>query len=87
MPIIKAKKKSLVQSKKRKVFNDRRRNDMKKTVKEITELVGEGKHDEAKKLLPTAYKAIDKAVKRGVLKPNTAARKKSRISRITKVVK
>ena len=32
------------------------------------------------KLLPSAYKAIDKAMKRGVIKKNTAARKKSRLA-------
>ncbi|MBI4088584.1 30S ribosomal protein S20 [Candidatus Kaiserbacteria bacterium] len=32
---------------------------------------------EAEKLLPAAYQAIDKAQKRGVVKRNTAARKKS----------
>ena len=31
-------------------------------------------------MLPTAYKAIDKAMKRGVIKKNTAARKKSRLA-------
>lgn len=34
---------------------------------------------EAEKLLPRAYKVIDKAAKRGVLKANTAARKKARL--------
>ena len=31
--------------------------------------------------LPKAYQAIDKAVKRGVIKKNTAARMKSRLSK------
>jgi ribosomal protein S20 len=34
--------------------------------------------------MPTAYKAIDKAAKRGVIKPNTAARKKSRLAALIK---
>ncbi len=34
----------------------------------------------ATKILPTAYKAIDKAMKIGVIKKNTAARKKSRLA-------
>ncbi len=37
--------------------------------------------EEAKKLLPQVYKLLDKAVKGGLIKKNTAARKKSRISR------
>ena len=39
---------------------------------------------EAKKLLPSAYSVIDKAAKRGVIKKNTASRKKARLSKITK---
>lgn len=84
MPIIKSKKKSVKQTISRKLFNDKRRGEMRGVIKEITELVGEDKFDEAKQLIPKAYKTIDKAKKRGVIKPNNAARKKSRISRITK---
>lgn len=37
--------------------------------------------DEAKKLLPEIYKALDKGAKEGVIKKNTASRKKSRIAK------
>ena len=37
------------------------------------------KKEEAKKLIPALYKAIDKAAKRGVIKKRTASRKKSRL--------
>jgi small subunit ribosomal protein S20 len=37
------------------------------------------KNDEANKLIPKLQQAIDKANKRGVIKKNTAARKKSRL--------
>lgn len=47
-----------------------------KTLRKLSEA---GKHEEALKLLPGVYKAIDKAAKRGVIKKNTAARKKSRL--------
>ena len=36
------------------------------------------------KELSSAYKAIDKAAKRGVIKKNTAARKKSRVAAFIK---
>jgi ribosomal protein S20 len=36
------------------------------------------------KVLAEAYKAIDKAVKRGLIKKNTAARRKSKLARMTK---
>lgn len=86
MPIIKAQKKSVRQSAKRKVFNDRRRRAMRAVIKSIKELVKGKDAKSANELLPTAYKAIDKAAKRGVIKPNTASRKKSQLSRIIKEV-
>lgn len=71
----------------KRVFNDRRRKTMRKVMKQITDLVRADKMKEAKELLPTAYKAIDKASKRGVIKENTASRKKALMSRMTKVSK
>ena len=84
MPIIKAQKKSVRQSERRRVYNDRRRREMRSKVKELKELVAQKKYKEANELLPLAYKAIDKAVKRGVIKKNTAARKKSQIALLAK---
>lgn len=40
--------------------------------------------DEQTKTLSEAYKAIDKAMKRGVIKKNTAARKKARLAAFLK---
>ena len=37
--------------------------------------------------LAAAYKAIDKALKRGVLKKNTAARRKAKVAKLLKPVK
>ena len=54
---------------------------MKALLKQIRGLIIAKKKEEALKLLPQVYQAIDKAAKRGVLKKNTASRKKSRISR------
>jgi len=45
-------------------------------------LVKEGKTKEAKNLLPKYYKAVDKAAKVGVIKRNTADRKKSRVTKL-----
>jgi small subunit ribosomal protein S20 len=77
-------KKAIRVADRKRVFNDRRRKTMRKIMKEIRDLVRDKKIDEAKKLVPVAYKAIDKASKRGVIKPNTASRKKSLVSRMTK---
>lgn len=71
----------------KRVFNDRRRKTMRKIIKQIADLVRENKIEEAKSLVPTAYKAIDKAAKRGVIENNTASRKKSKLSRMTKTSK
>jgi len=81
MPIIKSAKKALRGSLKKKVFNDRRNKTMKIAVKDIVTLVGSKDKKGAEDKLSTAYKAIDKAAKRGIIKKNTAARKKSRLSK------
>ena len=49
-------------------------------VKDVNKAVVAGDAKKAKELLPLAYKAIDKAAKRGVIKDNTASRKKSRLT-------
>ena len=61
------------------VFNVRRTRVMKSSVKDITEAIAGKSKAEAEKMLPAVYKALDKAAKRGVIKPNTASRKKSRL--------
>lgn len=84
MPITKSAKKALRGSKTKKTRNDRNKKNIKESIKKIEKLLKDKKVAEAKKVLPQAYKAIDKAAKRGVIKKNTAARKKSQLSRITK---
>lgn len=80
MPNIKAAKKSLRTSERRRIENDRRRRAMRKIIKDIKLLISGGKAKEAMEKLPEAYKAIDKASKKGVIKQNTASRKKSRLN-------
>ena len=84
MPITQSAKKALRGSLVKKAMNDRNKKNIKESVKKIEKLVKEKKQAEAKKLLPEAYSVIDKAAKRGVIKKNTASRKKSRLSKITK---
>ncbi|MBI2618280.1 30S ribosomal protein S20 [Candidatus Kaiserbacteria bacterium] len=72
-------KKALRSSLKKRVFNVRRKRAMRDAVKDIGVLIAQKKKKEAEALLPQAYSAIDKAQKRGVMKKNTAARKKSRL--------
>jgi len=74
MPITKQAQKAMRRDARKRVHNLRR----KRTMKEAVKSVQEGKKDD----LAEAYKAIDKATKSGVIKKNTAARKKSRLARI-----
>ena len=83
MPIIQSAKKALRSSARKRVFNLRRARTLKTSVKEVRELAAT-KTQEAQAKLPSAYQAIDKAVKRGLIKNNTAARKKSRLSKLVK---
>jgi len=82
MPITKSAKKALRQSIKKKKFNLKRKEAMKGVVKQIKKLAKEGGSEEAGKMIPAAYKAIDKAAKRGVIKKNAANRKKSRLTKL-----
>ncbi len=79
MAITSSAKRAIRVSARKRVLNIRRSETMKDEMKSLRKLSEAGKHDEALKLLPGVYKAIDKAAKRGVIKKNTAARKKSRL--------
>ncbi len=72
-------KRALRVSARRRVYNLRRIRAMRKVLKQITRLLKQKDIAAAQALVPEAYKAIDKAAKRGVIKKNTAARKKSRL--------
>jgi small subunit ribosomal protein S20 len=79
MAITTSAKKAYRASLKKHVFNQRRKRALADGTKEVMKLVAAGKGAEAEKLLAKAQAAIDKAAKRGVIKPNAAARKKSRL--------
>ena len=80
MPITKSAKKAIRQSESRRIRNLKQKRNLKSLLKKIKALISQKKIEEAKKLLPQAYKFLDKAAKRGLIKKNTASRKKSRIS-------
>ncbi len=87
MPIKKSAKKALRQSKKRRARNLGRKKKIKDLTKEIRNLISQKKIKEAKALLPQIYKILDKAAKVGTIKKNTAARKKSRITKLVNAAK
>ena len=57
------------------------RTDLKKTVKKYLVIVKSKKLDEAKDMLKTVHKKLDKAAKRNIFHKNTAARRKSLYAR------
>ena len=83
MPITQSAKKAVRGSLNKKAYNDRQKRLMKEVIKKIEKLSKTSK-DEAKKLLSSAFAIIDKTAKKGVIKKNNAARKKSRLSRLIK---
>lgn len=74
-------KKAQRAAEKRRVFNARRKKAMRDAVRSVEKMVDAKNVSEAAKLLSGVYQAIDKAAKRGTIKPNTAARMKSRLSK------
>ena len=86
MPLIQSAKKALRSDAKKAVFNDRKKRAMKNAEKAVRDFISHKKSKEAIEALRPAYKAIDKAVKGGVIKKNTASRKKSRLSKSIKKI-
>lgn len=82
MPITKSAKKALRQNARRKARNLVYKKKMRGLIKQVRTLVEEKKTEEAKKLLPQIYKILDKTAKVGIIKKNTAGRKKSRITKL-----
>ncbi len=86
MAITSSAKKAIRSSAKKRVFNLRRKDAMRDTTKAFTKALAARDVAEAEKLLPKVYAAIDKASKRGVIKDNTANRKKSRVAALIRRV-
>ncbi len=81
MAITKSGKKAHRQSLKKAVINVRRRTAMKDTIKNIRDDIANKAKGGALEKLKLAYKTLDKAAKRGVIKKGTANRKKSRLAK------
>lgn len=91
MPITKSAEKALRQNIKRRKINLKLKNAMKDAAGEFNELINKTKEEGEKTSsnaikdmqdkLRLAYKAIDKAAKKKVIKKNAASRKKSRLAK------
>jgi small subunit ribosomal protein S20 len=75
-------KKRLKQSKKAQARNRANKTRLKSELKKVRNIASMST-SEASKNLPEAYSIIDKAVRKGVLHKNAAARHKSRLSKLT----
>ena len=82
MPITKSAKKAQRQNLRRRERNLVYKNKIKSLIKKLRSLVVAKKSKEAKELLPQVYKILDKPAKVGVIKKNTASRKKSRLTKL-----
>jgi small subunit ribosomal protein S20 len=79
MPITTSAKKALRSSKRKHVFNMRKKSEIQKAVKEVKKLLVGKNAKEAEAMMPKVQKILDKAAKTGYIKKNAASRKKSRI--------
>jgi small subunit ribosomal protein S20 len=85
MAITRGAKKAIRSSARKRVFNVRRKAELRDTLTTFKAHLHEGKRKEAEALLPQVYASLDKSAKRGIIKPNTAARTKSRLTARLKV--
>ena len=82
MPITASAKKALRQARVRRVRNIVKKEAYKKVVVSFRKLVIQKKLEEAQKLLPLVFKALDKAAKTKVIENNKASRLKSRLAQL-----
>lgn len=84
MPIKDAGKKAMRSDAKKALRNRQVRGTYRSAIKGFEIALGESKVDDAKKFFLLAQKTLDTAVSKDVIKKNTAARKKSRMSKALK---
>ena len=77
MPNIKSVMKNDIKSKRQNLVNKAAKSALKTTVKKFDSAITSGDKDLADAAFKAAVKSVDKAVKKGILHKNTAARKKS----------
>ncbi len=81
MPNLPAAKKSMRKDRKRYEKNRAIESGLKTLIKKLNDLIGQKKQQEAAAILKEVMSALDKAAKTGIIKKNTASRKKSRLSK------
>ncbi len=81
MPNLPAAKKSMRKDRKRHEKNRAIESGLKTLIKKLNDLISQKKQPEAAAILREVISALDKAAKTGIIKKNTASRKKSRLSK------
>jgi small subunit ribosomal protein S20 len=79
-------KKDLRRSEKRRVRNQETRTSLKTYTKKVRQAAAAGDAEGTKEKLVTAVSAIDKALQRGIIHKNAAARRKSRAAKAANAV-
>lgn len=79
MPITKSAKKQMRVSERKRLRNQPIRSQCKTNITKAESLIFSGKLEEAQKAVVVAISSLDKAAEKGVIHPNNAARRKSRL--------
>ena len=80
MPNHKSAEKRVRQSERRRLINRNNRAKLRTSIKKLRSALDSGDAKEGSSLLPTTVSEIDKAVRKGALHRNAAARQKSRLT-------
>jgi small subunit ribosomal protein S20 len=87
MPVKKASFKDLRKSKKKALKNTKVKSDIDALTRRIRKAVGQKDKTKAQEWLKAMIKKVDKAVQHSVIKKNTAARNKSRLTKFVNSLK
>ena len=79
MPVTKSAKKQMRVSERKRLRNQPIRSQCKTNITKAERLIFSGKLEEAQKAVVVAISSLDKAAEKGVIHPNNAARRKSRL--------
>ena len=80
MPNHKSAEKRVRQNEKRRAINRSNRTKVRTYIKKLRGALESGKNDDVQQVLPETISVIDKAVQKGVMHKNAAARYKSRLT-------
>ncbi|MDD3067001.1 MAG: 30S ribosomal protein S20 [Candidatus Gracilibacteria bacterium] len=83
MPLIKSAIKKMRKDKKNTARNRMQKEKMQDSIQAVKAAAGK-KDSNMSEVLKSAYKAIDKAVKRNLLHPKTGSRRKAKVAKIAK---